>query len=177
MRLTAFTDYTLRTLIYLAQNQQRLVTITDIAEGHAISKNHLMKVVHQLGQNGIIDTVRGRHGGIRLKLAPAQINVGAIVRQSENDFFMAECFNREHNTCSYAPGCSLKKLLGTATAAYLNVLDGVTLADLKVRSQAGSVVRLDSSAAASSPAGEVLADQSKPVILRKNTAKNPVKTD
>lgn len=130
MRLTAFTDYTLRTLMYLGLHQNHLVTIHDIAESHLISKNHLMKVVHQLALSGIVDTVRGRNGGLRLKTDPSKINIGAIVRQTENDFFMAECFDRANSTCVYAPACELKSVLGNATAAYLDVLDRVTLADL-----------------------------------------------
>lgn len=130
MRLTAFTDYTLRTLMYLGLNQDRLVTINDIAELHAISKNHLMKVVHQLGLSGMVETVRGRNGGLRLNRAPTDVNIGAIVRQTETDFYMAECFNRDGNTCAYMPGCALKGVLGAATVAYLKVLDGVTLQDL-----------------------------------------------
>jgi Rrf2 family nitric oxide-sensitive transcriptional repressor len=130
MRLTAFTDYTLRTLMYLGQNRDRLVTIHDIAELHSISKNHLMKVVHQLGLSGIVETVRGRNGGLRLNKEPSEINIGKVVRVSESDFFMAECFDKDHNSCVYAPSCVLKGALGSATAAYLAVLDGVTLEDL-----------------------------------------------
>src|SRR5471030_2668268 len=117
MRLTSFTDYTLRTLLYLGVNRDRLVTIQDIADMHAISKNHLMKVVYQLGLSGIIETVRGRNGGMRLKQEPADIN-------------MAECFDREHDTCPLTPNCALKGALGAATKAYLTVLDQLTLADI-----------------------------------------------
>ncbi|CDG83355.1 RrF2 family transcriptional regulator [Janthinobacterium agaricidamnosum] len=130
MRLTAYTDYTLRTLMYLGMNLDRLVTIQDIADLHAISKNHLMKVVHQLGLSGIVETVRGRNGGLRLKRDPADINIGAIVRDTETDFFMAECFNTAHNTCPLTPGCKLKSALAEATRAYLAVLDQVSLASL-----------------------------------------------
>ena len=130
MRLTSFTDYTLRTLMYLGICQDRLVTINDIAELHLISRNHLMKVVHQLGLSGMVETVRGRNGGLRLKVDPALINIGTVVRLTETDFYMAECFDRESNTCVYAAACGLKKVLGSATAAYLAVLDGVTLLDL-----------------------------------------------
>lgn len=130
MRLTAYTDYTLRTLIYLAMHRDSLVTIGDIADLHGISKNHLMKVVHQLGLLGLIETVRGRNGGMRLGREPAEINIGQVVRNSETDFYMAECFNAASNSCSLAPGCALKGVLGAATAAYLAVLDAVTLADL-----------------------------------------------
>lgn len=127
MRLTSFTDYTLRTLIYLGTHRDRLVTIQDIADLHHISKNHLTKVVHQLGVVGLVETVRGRNGGLRLKKEPAQINIGAVVRQSETDFFMAECFDREHNSCVLNPACALKRVWAEATRAYLNVLDAVTL--------------------------------------------------
>lgn len=130
MRLTAYTDYSLRALMYLGLNRDRLVTINDIAELHGISKNHLMKVVHQLSLTGMVDAVRGRNGGLRLNKEPEQINIGEVVRNSETDFHMAECFDRENNSCAYAPACTLKGVLGSATAAYLAVLDNVTLADL-----------------------------------------------
>ncbi|MDR3481964.1 MAG: Rrf2 family transcriptional regulator [Burkholderiaceae bacterium] len=130
MRLTIYTDYTLRTLMYLGLNRDQLVTINDIAEMHGISKNHLMKVVHQLGLSGMVETVRGRNGGLRLNKDPADINIGDVVRASESDFYMAECFDPENNACVYSPGCMLKGVLSSATAAYLAVLDGVTLSDL-----------------------------------------------
>ena len=130
MRLTAFTDYTLRTLIYLGMHRESLATIQDIAELHDISKNHLMKVVHQLGMSGLVETVRGRNGGLRLRVEPARINIGAVVRHSESDFYMAECFAPEGSNCHLMPSCALKGVLAKATAAYLAVLDGQTLADL-----------------------------------------------
>jgi Rrf2 family nitric oxide-sensitive transcriptional repressor len=130
MRLTAFTDYTLRTLIYLGTHRDRLATIHDVAELHGISKNHLMKVVHQLGMSGLVETVRGRNGGLRLRLDPESINIGAVVRHSETDFYMAECFDPDNVSCILAPSCALKGVLARATAAYLAVLDGVTLAEL-----------------------------------------------
>ncbi len=130
MRLTAYTDYTLRTLMYLGLNRDHLATIQDIADLHGISKNHLMKVAHQLGLSGMVETVRGRNGGLKLNKEPADINIGDVVRNTETDFFMAECFNRESNACVYAPSCILKGVLSSATAAYLQVLDAVTLDDL-----------------------------------------------
>jgi Rrf2 family nitric oxide-sensitive transcriptional repressor len=133
MRLTAFTDYTLRTLMYLAMNRDRLATVQDIAELHNISRNHLTKVVHQLGLSGLIETVRGRNGGFRLNREPGEINIGEVVRASESDFFMAECFDHEHNTCIYNPACVLKNVLSDATKAYLQVLDQVTLEQLVQR--------------------------------------------
>jgi len=130
MRLTDYTDYTLRTLMYLGFNRDRLVTIQDIADLHGISKNHLMKVVHQLGLSGMVETVRGRNGGLKLNKNPAEINIGEVVRNTETDFDMAECFDRENNSCVYSPSCTLKGVLDSATSAYLAVLDGVTLDDL-----------------------------------------------
>lgn len=134
MRLTVFTDYTLRTLMYLAQNRDRLVTIQDIADLHNISKNHLTKVVHQLGQTDAIETIRGRNGGFRLNKEPEDINIGEVVRVSESDFFMAECFDKHNNSCQYTSACVLKGVLGDATKAYLDVLDKVTLKDLELKS-------------------------------------------
>lgn len=135
MRLTAYTDYALRTLMYLAANRDRLVTISEIADVHGISKNHLMKVVHQLGVSGMVETVRGRNGGLRLNHEPGQINIGEVVRNTETDFHMAECFDPSGNTCLYSPACALKDVLHSATAAYLGVLDGVTLQSLIKRSR------------------------------------------
>jgi Rrf2 family nitric oxide-sensitive transcriptional repressor len=130
MRLTSFTDYTLRTLMYLGTHRDRLVTIQDIADLHGISKNHLMKVVYQLGLAGYVETVRGRNGGLRLKREPSEINLGAVVRSTETDFFMAECFDRAHDSCPLSHDCRLQHALATATFAYLAVLDGQTLESL-----------------------------------------------
>ena len=127
MRLTTYTDYALRTLMYLAANRDRLVTIQDIADAHGIAKNHLTKVVHQLGILGFVESLRGRKGGLRLGQEPAQINIGAVVRSTEPDFYMAECFDPNKNNCRLSSDCILKDTLHQATAAYLAVLDGVTL--------------------------------------------------
>jgi Rrf2 family nitric oxide-sensitive transcriptional repressor len=130
MRLTQFTDYSLRTLLFLSANRDRLVTIQDIADLHNISKNHLMKVVYQLGQTGLVETVRGRNGGLRLAKEPADINIGQLVRTTETDFFMAECFDRASDTCPITNDCKLKHTLNDATRAFLAVLDQQTLADM-----------------------------------------------
>ena len=138
MRLTTYTDYALRTLMYLAGNRDRLVTIQDIADVHDIAKNHLTKVVHQLGILGFVETVRGRNGGLKLGKEPAQINIGAVVRSTEPDFFMAECFDKSRNECILSPSCGLKGVLRNATAAYLEVLDGATLENLVRKNSARS---------------------------------------
>lgn len=132
MRLTQWTDYTLRVLMYCAACQARdqPVTITEIADGHSISRSHLTKIVHQLGAQGLLDTTRGRGGGMRLSRPANQINVGAVVRQTETDFTMVECFEPGSNHCGLSAHCHLKGVLHQATDAYLAVLDAVSLADL-----------------------------------------------
>jgi len=130
MRLTDYTDYALRTLIHLGMHRDRLVTIQEIADAYGISKNHLMKVVNQLGNAGWVETIRGRSGGLRLGKEPDKIVIGKVVRDTEPDFSMVECFDRERNSCALAPACELKNVLKRATLAYLAVLDEVTLADI-----------------------------------------------
>lgn len=134
MRLTSYTDYALRTLMYLAANREKLVTIQDIANVHDIAKNHLTKVVHQLGIMGVVESLRGRKGGLRLGREPDQINIGAVVRSTEPDFYMAECFNPDKSHCILSANCPLKDVLHDATNAYLQVLDGVTLEQLMTTS-------------------------------------------
>jgi len=130
MRLTLYTDYSLRTLIYLgAKEDGELSTIQEISDAYNISKNHLMKVTHQLGLLGYIETIRGRGGGIRLAIDPKTITIGAIVRQTEEDFHLVECFDTENNLCKIAPECQLKGVLNEALQAYLAVLDRYTLDD------------------------------------------------
>jgi Rrf2 family nitric oxide-sensitive transcriptional repressor len=129
MRLTGFTDYTLRTLVYLALQPDRLVTIADIARAYDISVNHLMKVVHQLGVAGDVVTVRGRHGGLRLARPASAINIGEVVRRTEPDMALVACFDTMQR-CVIQDGCVLQHVLGDALAAFLAVLDGYTLADL-----------------------------------------------
>ncbi|MGN7941362.1 RrF2 family transcriptional regulator [Metabacillus sp. 22489] len=131
MRLTNYTDYSLRVLIYLATKpKDEFSNIKEIAEAYNISKNHLMKVTYELGKMNIIETVRGRNGGIRLAHAPEEINIGEVVRQTEEDFHLVECFDKERNQCIISPTCGLKHVLNKALQAYLAVLDEYTLADL-----------------------------------------------
>lgn len=130
MRLTAFTDYSLRVLIYLGTAPERLATIDRIAEAYGISANHLMKVVHQLGQMGYVETVRGKGGGLRLARAPEAINVGEVVRRTEDGFAVVECFEKGKRSCTIAPSCVLKRALHEAVDAFLEALDRYSLADL-----------------------------------------------
>jgi Rrf2 family transcriptional regulator, nitric oxide-sensitive transcriptional repressor len=129
MRLTTYTDYTLRTLIYLALEPERLARIAEIAKAYGISENHLMKVVHQLGVAGYVETIRGKNGGLRLAVRPEAINLGAVVRRVEPDLDLVPCFNPSGN-CRIRPVCALKGVLGDALGAFFAVLDRYTLADL-----------------------------------------------
>jgi Rrf2 family nitric oxide-sensitive transcriptional repressor len=128
MRLTDYTDYALRVLMYVGAQPGRLVTVQEIATNHGISKNHLTKVVHRLGQAGLVETVRGRTGGLRLARDASTITLGEVVRLTEPDFTMVECFDEAKNTCSLSPTCVLKSALGRATGAYLHELDAISLA-------------------------------------------------
>lgn len=130
MRLTLYTDYSLRVLLYLALKGEELATIREIAERYGISENHLMKVVYNLGKDGYIETVRGRQGGIRLKQAPKNVNIGELVRRYEEDMRIVECFDDIANTCPIAGVCSLAGIIDEALEAFLAVLDSKTLADI-----------------------------------------------
>lgn len=132
MRLTTFSDYTLRVLVYLGVHDEGLATIGDISAAYGISENHLMKVVHHLRQRGYIETVRGKGGGIRLARAPATINVGAVVRDTEENLNLVECFERASSDCRIERACILRNALGRALDAFFAVLDEYTLADLLV---------------------------------------------
>lgn len=129
MRLAMYTDFTLRVLIFLALTQERRATIDEIADAYDISRNHLMKVVHNLAKSGRIETTRGRSGGMRLASAPETINIGEIVRSAEGDTTLVECFG-PGNTCCIAPACTLRMALSEAQEAFFAVLDRYTLADL-----------------------------------------------
>ena len=134
MRLSSFSDYSLRVLMYLGVQPDRLATIGEIAAVHQISENHLMKVVHQLGRSGYIETVRGKGGGMRLAQAPAAIVLGDVLRQTEGDFAMAECFSN-NSTCRIETACHLHGILDQALSAMFLVLDDYTLADLLKKPQ------------------------------------------
>ncbi|WP_439517533.1 Rrf2 family transcriptional regulator [Hydrogenophaga sp.] len=132
MRLTQWTDYSLRVLMYCAASEQREqpATVGEIAEAHGISRSHLTKIVMTLSGQGLLETTRGRGGGLRLLKPANTIVLGEVVRQSESDFTLVECFDAEHNTCRLDGHCRLKSALREAMDRYLEVLDGVTLADL-----------------------------------------------
>ena len=139
MRLTHWTDYTLRVLMYCAASEGRPqpVTITEVAQGYGISRSHLMKIVQQLSAQGLLETTRGRGGGIRLMRPADTIRIGAVVRATETDFNLVECFDPATNQCRLSSHCRLKGVLWQAMQAYLAVLDSVTLADLMAPAAAG----------------------------------------
>lgn len=131
MRLTNYSDYSLRVLIYLAlKNETELATIKEIADSYEISKNHLMKITHDLGKLGYIETIRGRNGGIRLAKEPQNINIGEVVSKTEEDFNIVECFAQGKNYCVITPACKLKHILNDALQAFVTVLKQYTLEDL-----------------------------------------------
>lgn len=130
MRLTTFSDYSFRVLIYLGSAPGGLATIADIAAAYRISPNHLMKVVHYLAQAGYIETVRGKGGGMRLARPAESINVGRVLRDTEEGFDVVECLQPGRADCRIAPACVLKGALSEARDAFLAVLDRHTLADL-----------------------------------------------
>ena len=129
MRLTRYTDYCLRVLIYLGVKQDELSTIKEIADRYGISKNHLMKVVYELNQRGHVETIRGKNGGMRLGRPPSEINLGGLIRETENDMALVECF-AAGNECRLTPSCVLKSVIYEALQAFLAVLDRYTLQDL-----------------------------------------------
>lgn len=145
MHLTTFSDYTLRTLIYLALRPNNLCTIEEIATAYDISTNHLTKVVHQAAQAGDIVTVRGQRGGLRLARDPAAICVGTVLRRTEPDLDIVPCFGSDA-ACAIQPACVLQTALGEALAAFLAVLDRTTLADLiRPRRRLSTLLRLEPS--------------------------------
>lgn len=130
MRLTGFTDYALRVLMYVGANDEPLSTVEEIADAYGISRHHLTKVVHRLGQLGYLETLRGKHGGIRLARDPGEINLGAVVRQTEDDLALVPCLPGGGPPCRIAPACVLRGLIGEALSEFLAVFDRHTLADL-----------------------------------------------
>jgi Rrf2 family nitric oxide-sensitive transcriptional repressor len=130
MRLTVYTDFSLRVLMYVALHPDRRPTIAEVAGSYGISRNHVMKVVHQLGLAGYIETSRGQSGGMRLARSPEAIVLGEVVRRTEPDMALVPCFDPVKATCVISPACRLRGALQQARSAFLAVLDGYSLADL-----------------------------------------------
>lgn len=130
MRLTIYTDYALRVLMYVALYPERRPTIAEIAGHYGISRNHVMKVVHQMGVAGYIETLRGQAGGMRLARPSREIIVGEVVRRTEPDMDLVPCFDAARAVCVITPACKLRAALHQARGAFLAVLDGYSLDDL-----------------------------------------------
>ncbi len=130
MRLTRYTDYALRVLIYCGLAPDGRVTIREIGEAYGISKNHLTKIVHDLGRLGYLGTVRGKGGGLRLAMPPEEIRLGQLVATLERDLALVECFGDGRCDCRIAGDCRLQGMLGEALEAFFTTLDRWTLADL-----------------------------------------------
>jgi Rrf2 family nitric oxide-sensitive transcriptional repressor len=130
MRLTQFSDYALRTLLFLGAQDRSVVSVAEIARAYGISYHHLVKVAGMLVDLGVVEAVRGRRGGLRLAKPPADINVGWVVRRTEPDFHLVECFDAATDTCPITPACGLKHVLADAQKSFLAVLDRVTIGDL-----------------------------------------------
>lgn len=133
MRLTTHTDYALRVLIYLGLQDQKLVTIQEVSDRYEISKNHLMKIAHELSRAGFIESVRGKNGGIRLGQPAAKIVVGDVVRLMEEDMAIVECMRPNKSLCQLTPVCILTGVLEKALTGFLSTLDEYTLADLLIQ--------------------------------------------
>lgn len=147
MRLTTFTDYSIRVLIYLAVSDDDHPTIREISDRYNISRNHLMKVVQELSQRGYVTAVRGKNGGLHLNKAAADISIGKLVQEMENDLALAECLG-ENNHCILTPACELQTVLSEALQAFFATLNSYTLADIlpdRNRSELVKILDLDES--------------------------------
>jgi Rrf2 family nitric oxide-sensitive transcriptional repressor len=142
MRLTMMTDYAMRLLMYVSRHPDRLCTIAEVARAYDISEAHLMKVTHQLGLNGWIETVRGKGGGMRLAHAPEGINLGAVVRSMESDFQITECFGSA-NQCSLTGSCRLTGIVDEALQNFLRSFDAYTLADIVPPTSGGTTTGIN----------------------------------
>ena len=133
MQLTYYTDYSLRVLMYLAIRRDRIANIAEIAECYGISRNHLVKVVHNLARGGFIKSYRGKGGGIELARDLKEINIGEVVRYTEGPLKPVECFDIERNRCVIANVCGLADVIAEACNSFFATLDRYTLADLVKR--------------------------------------------
>lgn len=130
MKLTSYSNYALRTLQMAALRHPRLTTVAMVARAHRLSNSHITKIVHELGQAGFLETVRGRGGGFRLARPAEEITVGEVVRLTEGPIEVVECFNPSTNTCPLLGACRLSGAINEATRAFFDVLDKVTIADI-----------------------------------------------
>ena len=141
MRLTAYTDYSLRVLIYLAVSTAERATIREIAQHYGISRNHLMKVVQELSQRGYVVALRGKNGGLKLNMAPSGIKIGQLIAAMENDMALTECFG-DNNQCILTPACKLRTILAEALQAFLSTLDQYSLEDVVAGPQKAQLITI-----------------------------------
>jgi Rrf2 family nitric oxide-sensitive transcriptional repressor len=158
VQLTTYTDYALRTLMYLGMNSGRLVPVPEIASAYGISAHHVAKVAKALVRGGFVRAHRGRSGGLELAGRPADVTVGKVARYTEPTLDLLECFDRRTSTCPLTGACRLERTLHDARAAFLDVLDRTTLAELLSASPA-MAARLGGDAAKPSPAFDRAAEQ------------------
>lgn len=130
MKLTSYTNFALRTLQLAALKSHDLIRVDDVVRVHGLARPHIVKIVHELGLAGYIETQRGRGGGFRLARPAEEIIVGDVVRLTEGPLDLVECFNPENNTCPLIGICKLSRALQKATRAFMAVLDDLTLADI-----------------------------------------------
>ena len=130
MRLTSFTDYSVRVLIYVARKDGELASIREVSEAYDISSNHLMKVVHSLGKGNYLETIRGKNGGFRLGKDPRDINIGELIRYTEEDLKIVECFGKKKGKCTLKDECTFADVMEEALQAFLSTVDKYTLNDL-----------------------------------------------
>ncbi|RAU19635.1 Rrf2 family transcriptional regulator [Nitrincola tibetensis] len=145
MHITRYTDYSLRVLIFVALKKNELTTIKEIADAYGISKSHLMKVVQELSNKGYLEAIRGKNGGLRLSGKPEDINLGHLVRDTEQDLALVECFNPESSLnkgCLISPTCELKLIFAKALESFFSVLDQYTLADLIPTSRSKELIQI-----------------------------------
>ena len=130
MQLTSYTDYSLRALLYIGRFPDRLVTVSEITEHYGVSRNHMVKVIHNLATHGFIQTIRGKSGGIRMAKKPEEILISDVVTLTEPHMNIQECFVRETNTCPLIDSCKLMAVLYKARRGFMKVLEENTLADM-----------------------------------------------
>ncbi len=130
MRLNQASDFALRVLVFVASNGSKLSKIDDISTRYHISRAHLMKIVNKLARSGLLETVRGRNGGLRLSMSPQDMRIGDVVRAIEEDFALVECMGGRKNKCIITPACQLTGIFAEALQEFMNVLDKYTLADV-----------------------------------------------
>lgn len=130
MQLTLHADYSLRVLLYLAEHHDRVVSTQEMSDAYQISRHHLVRVVQTLNGHGFVSVSTGRKGGVTLSRPPGEINLGEVVRATEPNFRIVECFDPATNTCPIASACSLQSVLGQALSSFFDVLTRYTLADV-----------------------------------------------